>query len=263
MCGRCTLHSIVKEIKERFKVEQAEILFQPSYNIYPSHPVLAVVKDEAGERQLKEFLWGLVPPWAPEPVEGMPNARAEGVDVKSSFRGAFRKRRCLVVADGFYEWRREGKTKTPFYIRLKTGKPFGFAGLYETWRPRPESPLQREVQTYTIITTEPNELMKPIHNRMPVIMPEKAEDLWLDPKIDNIPTLRSLLRPYPEGEMEVYEVSTLVNSPKNNTPECIAPVGSVPKAQNEIFSLDTPASRRASRERLNKIVREGREKETP
>ena len=112
MCGRCTLYTVVQEILERFKVKQSEIPFQPSYNIYPSHPVLAVVKNEAGERHLKEFIWGLVPPWAPEPTEGIPNARAEGVDVKSSFRGAFRKRRCLVAADGFYEWQKSGKTKT-------------------------------------------------------------------------------------------------------------------------------------------------------
>ena len=258
MCGRCTLYTVVQEILERFKVKQSEIPFKPSYNIYPSHPVLAVIKDEAGERQIKEFIWGLVPPWSPEPVEGIPNARAEGVDVKSSFRGAFRKRRCLVAADGFYEWRKSGKTKTPMYIRLKSGKPFGFAGLYEVWKPKPDSALQHEVATCTIITTEPNELMKPIHNRMPVILPEKAEDLWLDPKIDNIPTLRSLLRPYPEDEMEAYEVSTFVNSPRNNTPECIAPVGETPKAQLEALPLIPSKPSKGFLEKAKKIQEEKR-----
>jgi putative SOS response-associated peptidase YedK len=142
------------------------------------------------------------------------------------------------------------------YIRLKSGKPFGFAGLYEVWKPKPDSPIQHEISSCTIITTEPNELMKPIHHRMPVILPEKAEDLWLDPKVDSIPFLRSLLKPYPEKEMEAYVVSNFVNSPKNNSPECIAPIGEKPKPANETLSLDTPASRRASRERLDRIVRE-------
>jgi putative SOS response-associated peptidase YedK len=258
MCGRCTLYTVVQEILERFKVKQSEIPFQPSYNIYPSHPVLAVVKDDQGENQLREFIWGLVPPWSPDPTVGIPNARAEGVDVKSSFRGAFRKRRCLVAADGFYEWQKSGKTKTPMYIRLKSGKPFGFAGLYEVWKPKPDSPLQHEVATCTIITTEPNELMKPIHNRMPVILSEKAEDLWLDPKIDNIPTLRSLLRPYPEDEMEAYEVSTFVNSPRNNTPECIAPVGETPKAQLEALPLFPSKPSKGFLEKAKKIQEEKR-----
>jgi len=152
----------------------------------------------------------------------------------------------------------EREDQDPMYIRLKSGKPFGFAGLYEVWKPKPDSLIQHEIATCTIITTEPNELMKPIHNRMPVILPEKAEDLWLDPKIDNIPTLRSLLRPYPDDEMEAYEVSTFVNSPRNNTQQCIAPAGEAPRQQTEILSLDTPASRRASKERLDKIVWERR-----
>ena len=189
---------------------------------------------------------------------GIPNARAEGVDVKSSFRGAFRKRRCLVAADGFYEWQKSGKTKTPMYIRLKSGKPFGFAGLYEVWKPKPDSALQHEVATCTIITTEPNELMKPIHHRMPVILPEKAEDLWLDPKIDNIPTLRSLLRPYPEDEMEAYEVSTFVNSPRNNTPQCIAPVGETPQAQLEALPLIPMQPSKGFLEKAKKIREEKR-----
>ena len=144
------------------------------------------------------------------------------------------------------------------YIRLKSGKPFGFAGLYEVWKPKPDSALQHEVATCTIITTEPNELMKPIHHRMPVILPEKAEDLWLDPKIDNIPTLRSLLRPYPEDEMEAYEVSTFVNSPRNNTPQCIAPVGETPQAQLEALPLIPMQPSKGFLEKAKKIREEKR-----
>ena len=259
MCGRCTLYTVVQEILERFKVKQSEIPFQPSYNIYPSHPVLAVVKDEQGENQLKEFIWGLVPPWAPEPVEGHINAKGETAHLLPTFRSAFEKRRCLVVADGFYEWQKSGKTKTPMYIRLKSGKPFGFAGLYEVWKPKPNSMLQHEVATCTIITTEPNQLIKPIHHRMPVILPEKAEEPWLNPKETDKSFLHSLLQPYPPDEMEAYEVSRLVNSPKNSTPDCITPLGEVPQPQNEILSLDTPASRRASKARMDEIVRKRRE----
>jgi putative SOS response-associated peptidase YedK len=199
-----------------------------------------------------------VPPWAPEPVEGHINAKGETAHLLPTFRSAFEKRRCLVVADGFYEWQKSGNIKTPMYIRLKSGKPFGFAGLYEVWKPKPNSMFQHELATCTIITTEPNELMTHIHHRMPVILPEKAEEPWLNPKETDKSFLHSLLQPYPPDEMEAYEVSRLVNSPKNNTPECIAPLGEVPQPQNETLSLDTPASRRASKERLDKIVRERR-----
>lgn len=131
MCGRCTLYTVVQEILERFKVKQAEIPFQPSYNIYPSHSVLAVVKDEAGERQLREFIWGLVPPWSPDPTVGIPNARAEGVAVKSSFRGAFPQKALLGRGGRALRMAEEREDQDPMYIRLKSGKPFGFAGLYE------------------------------------------------------------------------------------------------------------------------------------
>jgi putative SOS response-associated peptidase YedK len=151
----------------------------------------------------------------------MINARAETVTEKASYRNAFKKRRCLVVADGFYEWQNTGDAKRPMYIRLKSGKPFGFAGLYEVWK----SPEGKELTTCTIITTEANELMKPIHERMPVIIPAELLDKWLDPAIEGKEQLLDMLRPYPAGEMEAYPVSKRVNSPRNNSPECIKKLG--------------------------------------
>jgi putative SOS response-associated peptidase YedK len=165
--------------------------------------------------------WGLVPYWATDPALGarLINARAETLTTKAAFKEAFKKRRCLVVADGFFEWRKQGQTKLPLYIHLEPERPFGFAGLYETWF----SPLGEKLVTCTIITTEPNELVQPIHDRMPVILPKKAEDFWLDSSVEDHTRLLDLLRPYPAAEMGAYAVSQLVNSVKNDSSECIEP----------------------------------------
>jgi putative SOS response-associated peptidase YedK len=150
----------------------------------------------------------------------MINAKAETVADKPAFKDAFRRQRCLVVADGFFEWRQEGKLRIPVYIRLKSQRPMGFAGLYNTWK----SPDGDAICTCSIITTEANELLSPIHDRMPAIIPEDQDELWLDPNISDRDRLMPLLRPYSPDEMEYYEVSSVINKPENDSPEIIMPV---------------------------------------
>lgn len=220
MCGRFTRAIDATEVAEAFGVDEIASELKPSYNIAPTQPVAVIVSD--GKKRLIEVRWGLVPSWAKDLSVGnkMINARAETVTEKPSFRNAFKKRRCLVVADGFYEWQKVGDGKRPIYIRLKTGRPFGMAGLYETWH----SPEGEEVKSCAIITTEANQLMQPIHDRMPVIIPKDNEDLWLDPSVQEATVLRELLQPYPASEMKAYPVSKRVNSPGNNSPDCLKPV---------------------------------------
>lgn len=150
----------------------------------------------------------------------MINARAESVAEKASFRNAFRKQRCLIPANGFYEWKKEGKSKIPMYVSLKSRKAFGFAGLYNEWT----SPEGKQICTTTIITTDANALLEPIHNRMPAIIAREKESLWIDPSIQDKETLLSLISPYPSEDMEFKKVSQMVNSPDNDSPECIKPV---------------------------------------
>ncbi len=192
----------------------------PRYNIAPTQPVAVVPND--GNQQLDYYVWGLVPFWAKDPGIGnrMINARAETVAEKPSFKHAFRKRRCLVLADGFYEWKRTSAGKTPMYIKLATGKPFAFAGLWENWN----SPDGSQLLSCTIITTEPNELMQGIHSRMPVILSPDAYTSWLDPSERAPGELSGLLKPYNSAEMAAHPVSTVVNNPRNETPACIQPI---------------------------------------
>jgi putative SOS response-associated peptidase YedK len=177
MCGRFTLVSTLIAITERFHASAPPYLV-PRYNIAPGQDVLCVLRDV--ENHIELLRWGLIPSWAKDPAIGnrLINARAETVAEKPSFLGAFAKHRCLVVADGFYEWRKVGKSKVPAYIFLKSRKPFGFAGLYENWR----APDGKEIRTCTIITINSNDLMRPIHDRMPVILPKDVEDHWIDPR---------------------------------------------------------------------------------
>lgn len=192
------------------------------YNVAPTQPVAVVPND--GENRLDFFIWGLIPSWAKDPKIGsrMINARAETVDQKPSFKAAFRRRRCLVLADGFYEWKQEpgSKAKTPMYIKLKSGDPFGMAGLWEIWHNGDGS----EIRSCTIITTEPNERLAEIHNRMPVILPEEQHRRWLKPDEGDPNELKSLLIPYASDKMTAYPVSRLVNNPANDVPACIEPV---------------------------------------
>ena len=217
MCGRFTQTQSVPKITQEFGVAQVSCDLGPSYNVAPTQKVAVIITD--GVKQLVPVRWGLVPSWAKEVSIGskMINARAETITEKASYRNAFKKRRCLVVADGFYEWQDLGGIKRPVYIRLRSGRPFGFAGLYEVWN----SPEGEAIITCTIITTEANEIMKPIHERMPVIIPKRDEDVWLDPATEDQGLLLKLLKPYPAEEMEAYPVSKRVNSPKNNTAACI------------------------------------------
>jgi len=223
MCGRFSLTANLTTVAQRFGVPiptAESAVWIPSYNIPPTKTVVVVGDD--GTRYLTEMRWGLIPSWAKDPSIGnrMINARAETVSTKPAFRAALRKRRCLVVADGFYEWQKEGRGKQPFYIALKSREPFGFAGLWETWT----SPDGAEIKSCTIITTEANELLRQIHDRMPVILTGEAEAVWLDPTIQEPARLLPLLKPYPAQEMEAYPVSRLVNLPTYDAPECVLPI---------------------------------------
>jgi len=168
--------------------------------------------------------WGLIPWWADDPSIGsrMINARAEKLNSKGAFKDSFRSRRCLVLGDGFYEWRKQGKVKIPLLFHLKSDRPFAFAGLYDVWK----SPLGPRLTTCTIITTTPNGLVEPIHNRMPVILSKDAEAFWLDPTIEEFDRLLALLSPYAADEMDAYEVSSLVNSVNNDSPDLVEPATS-------------------------------------
>jgi putative SOS response-associated peptidase YedK len=221
MCGRFTLTATFEEIIDRFEIQAflEEENYAPSYNIAPSQAVLAVIND--GKSNRMGFLkWGLVPPWAKDAAIGnkMINARSETLSEKPSFRTAFKKKRCLVIADSFYEWKRhEDKSKTPMRIKLKSDELFAMAGIWEAWK----SPEGKSLYTCSVITTGPNELMKDIHDRMPVILKPEDEKTWLNPSISDTKDLNKLLVPFDENLMETYEVSSLVNSPKNNSVELI------------------------------------------
>ncbi|MFQ5578075.1 MAG: SOS response-associated peptidase, partial [Anaerolineae bacterium] len=193
----------------------------PRYNIAPSQPV-AVVVNRGGARRLDAFQWGLIPVWAKDPAIGnkMIDARAETVAQKPSFKRPLQRQRCLILADGFFEWQKTSGGKIPAYIHLKDRKPFAFAGLWDRWR----APGGEEIHSCTIITTRPNSLMKPLHNRMPVILPPAAIEPWLAPVEQPPQALLPLLTPYPAGDMAFYRVSKLVNSPANDLPDCIRPL---------------------------------------
>mgnify|MGYP000052998541 CR=1 FL=1 len=192
----------------------------PHYNIAPSQPIACVRTDpQTAERKCIELKWGLVPSWAKDGSIGnkMINARSETAAEKPSFKNAFKQQRCVVLADGFFEWKREGKAKEPYYFRFKDRRPFCFAGLWERWDKRPEDPLE----TCAMLTIGPNTLMKPINHRMPVILQEKDYETWLDPKIQDPRFLACLLQPYPPEDMEAFPVSPIVNNPKNDSERCI------------------------------------------
>lgn len=220
MCGRYTLWVQLGDLLKAFPDFKFPESMPERYNIAPSQQVAVVPND--GQQQVQFFRWGLVPSWAKDPTIGdrMINARSETAAEKPAFRAAYQRRRCLILADGFYEWRAEpgSRTKTPMYVRMASGAPFAFAGLWELWRPD-DTPLY----SCTILTTTPNDLLAPIHNRMPVILPSAAYDRWLDPAEQRPGAFQDLLAPYPAEEMVAYPVSRYVNSPSNDSPACIAP----------------------------------------
>lgn len=220
MCGRYTLTAPGDAIVEAFSLPEVPDL-RPRYNIAPTQEVAAVRRGKEG-RGFAWLKWGLVPRWAEDPSIGnrMINARSETAAEKPSFRSAFKKQRCLVVADGYYEWKKlPDGTKQPYYIRLKGGAPFGIAGLWEHWEGE-----GGPVDSCTLLTTSPNELAGSIHDRMPVILAPEDYDLWLDPAVADRAKLEALLRAYDGEKMEAWPVSRFVNSPTNDGPRCIEPV---------------------------------------
>ena len=196
----------------------------PRYNIAPSQPVLAVrTSPAAGRREFAMPRWGLVPAWARDATIGnrLINARAETVSEKPAFRRAFRERRCLIPADGFYEWKKEGAGKRPFYVRRRDGAPFAFAGIWERW----EGTGGEAVETCAILTTEPNELLAPLHDRMPLIVPPEEYGRWLDPSLRAPERLAPLLRPFPSAALEAFPVGREVNNPRADDPSLIRAAG--------------------------------------
>lgn len=219
MCGRFTFTQPENLVSEVFQLASSPTL-SPRYNIAPTQSVPTVLLDsDEGERQFKMLRWGLIPSWAKDMKMGaaLINARAETVAEKPAFRSAFKRRRCLILADGFYEWQQQEKKKQPYYFRLQEGKVFAFAGLWERW----EKGEGDAIESCTIITTEANELMQPFHDRMPVILDPKNYEKWLDSQVQKPESLQSLLQPYQSEEMTVYPVSTKVNNARTDSPDCI------------------------------------------
>ncbi len=230
MCGRFTLISSVSDLQLRFGFAMEPTWVGPRYNIAPTQQVLAVTND--GTRQGEMMRWGLVPSWAKDIKIGnrMINAVSETAATKPAFRSAFRRRRCLVLADGFFEWRKEGKKRVPLYFTQKSGEPMAFAGLWENWK----SAEDEWVRSCTILTTAANSFIEPVHNRMPVILSAETEPLWLDPMTETPTNLEPLLVPAPPELLEVREVSPVVNNARSEGPDCIAPV--TPPEEVRLFS---------------------------
>lgn len=223
MCGRYTLSTPSDDLALLFDISELMPL-PPRYNLAPTQEAAVVRVTEPGApRRLDLLKWGLIPYWAKEAAIGnkLINARSETAIEKASFKTSFKKKRCLIPADGFYEWKKEGKLKQPYLIHRKDGKPFAFAGLWSTWRD-PERGLP--VETFTILTTDANDLMRPLHDRMPVILDRENFDLWLDPKVEDAAKLQPLLVPHASEDFEAFPVSRLVNSPTNDLPNCIEPL---------------------------------------
>lgn len=226
MCGRFALISDTEQLVAEFGIAPESVAAMPEsvprYNVAPTQPVAAIrLADGSKQRELTFFRWGLIPSWSKDPKIGsrMINARSETVAEKPSFRAAFKRRRCIIPADGFYEWQKVDGGKQPIFIHGVDKRPFALAGLWEMW----SDPEGSMLQTCTILTTRPNDMMAPIHNRMPVILEKEDYDMWLDPG-DNPQQALHLLRPYPAEKMAAYPVSTFVNSPRNDAPACIEPI---------------------------------------
>ena len=226
MCGRYSLVADLGELARRFEFDGDWLTFESAYNIAPTQDVLTVV---GGETRRGGFMrWGLVPWWAKDLSIGsrMINARAETVAERPAFREALRHRRCLVLADGFYEWQRAGNARRPMRVVMRSGEPFAFAGLWSVWKDQDG----KRVASCAIITTTTNDLLRPVHDRMPVVLPRDMEEFWLDSAINDPEVLSSVLTPHPNDAMKVYEVSDLVNSAANDSPEVIEPLEGLPRS---------------------------------
>lgn len=218
MCGRYSLKK-TKQLRMRFGTEN-DIDLPPRYNIAPTQELPVITNTE--HKTIELMRWGLVPFWAKDTAIGykMINARAETVDTLASYKKPFRTQRCLIPASGFFEWKHEGKTKTPYYFHLKQDDLFAFAGLYDTWHDKEG----KEYKSYTIITTTPNTLVKPVHDRMPVILKKEDEEKWLNPDIIEPAHLKPLLVPYPSTQMDTYMVGSDVNKAQYDSPDILTPV---------------------------------------
>ena len=239
MCGRFTLHHSVEEVAQRFAVQEILFDFPARYNIAPMQPLAVVTRNASNasgddERVLEGYRWGLVPSWAKDEAIGsrMINARAETLAEKPSFRNALKSRRCLIPADGFYEWKTEGKTKVPHYIRFRDDRIYAFAGLWEEWK-GPPGTEGAPLRTATIITTDPNPLLASLHHRMAVILKPENEAAWLDPKVSAQDALQ-LLQTFPDDELEAFPVHRKVGNVAFDAPENIAPVGPDDPAPNDL-----------------------------
>ncbi len=220
MCGRYTLTVDPADLQDLFELtEPVPAGLSPRYNIAPTQPVAVIAN--GSQRKLELFRWGLIPSWAKDPDIGnrLINARSETLADKPAFRAALKKRRCLIVADGFYEWKRGGQRKTPMYFQLAQGQPFAFAGLWETWT----GPDQALVKSCTIITTRANPVVEPVHDRMPVILPAAAYAEWLSPGELPAERIQAYLQPF-SAPMQVFAVSQAVNNPAHDSPECVRPI---------------------------------------
>jgi putative SOS response-associated peptidase YedK len=227
MCGRYTLTSVLDALMEHFGIDQISFEYVPRYNIAPGQMLPAIIAHE-GRRRMGQLRWGLIPSWAKDEKIGFQliNAKSETVNEKPSFKESFLRRRCMIPADSFYEWKREGNAKQPMRIMLKNGAHFAMAGLYDSWT----SPDGQKIHSCTIITTRANELVRPIHDRMPVILGEEAADTWLNRDVRDAALLQSLLQPFPADEMKAYPVSAKVGSAKNDSPECIERIDGIESA---------------------------------
>ncbi len=225
MCGRYTLRSPLAKLADRFGISPEDLvgLWQgrdvERYNVAPSQQVPVVRVEDDGRRHLAALRWGFVPSWSKDGKIAPINAMSETVADKPMFRAAFKKRRCLVPADGYYEWRKAGKQKQPLHYHLRDGGPFGFAGIWEAWHPPgADEPLE----SVAILTTSANELARQVHDRMPVILRPDDYAEWIDPKVDDKAILEPMLRPYPADPMEATPVSDYVNNARHEGPECLA-----------------------------------------
>ena len=227
MCGRFALRSSAPEVARILGLEEA-VEIETRYNIAPSQSVPVCRADGDGHRSLARLRWGLIPHWAKDERIGyrMINARSETVAEKPAFRAAFKGRRCLVPADGYYEWRITNRRKQPYMLHLSEHRPFCFAGLWARWR-RGDG---ETVESFTIMTTVPNRRCAEVHDRMPVILPSAAHEAWLDPDYQDLDALHQLLRPYPDAEMSYFAISTAVNNPRNDDPRCVTPLVDVAAA---------------------------------
>ncbi|MDF1591594.1 MAG: SOS response-associated peptidase [Desulfobacterales bacterium] len=220
MCGRFAQYSGLDSLKKSFQIEEITCVVAPSYNIAPLQPVLTVIRHDGN--RLGQLHWGLVPSWAKDKsmAAKLINARAETVADKPSFRNAFKRHRCLILADGFYEWKVDGPQKQPWYFTLPSGDPFAFAGLWDTWKGEEEAAYH----SCTIITTAADESVQPVHHRMPVILMPEAHAQWLDPQNRDSARLNAILSEGRVKELKSYPVSKRMNSARNNDPACIEPL---------------------------------------